>query len=77
MVLDEDVKRNTIIYIDDCLCYSDDLETHLQHLELLLNNLRRANLMINLEKSQFFRQEIGYLGYRLTTNAVSYTHLIM
>lgn len=69
-VLDDGVKENTIIYVDDCLCYSEDLETHLLHLDLLLSNLRRANLTINLEKSQFFRQEIAYLGYRLTTQGI-------
>ena len=73
MVLEEEVKRNTIIYVDDCLCYSNSLETHLSHLELLLNNLRKTNLTINLEKSQFFRQEISYLGYRLTTQGIQAT----
>ena len=53
-VLGEEVKKSTIIYVDDCLCYSNSLETHLSHLELLLNNLRKANLTINLEKSQSF-----------------------
>ena len=46
---------------------------HLIHLNLLLSNLRRANLTINLEKSQFFRQEIAYLGYRITTEGVQAT----
>ena len=55
------------------LCYSDNIQTHLIHLELLLRNLRRANLTINLEKSQFSRQEIVYLGYRLTTSGVQAT----
>ena len=67
------MKRNTIIYVDDCLCYSDNIQTHLIHLELLLRNLRRANLTINLIKSQFFWQEIAYLGYRLTTSRVQAT----
>ena len=55
-VLDDEVKENTIIYVDDCLCYSGDLETHLLHLDLLLSNLRRANLTINLEKDVYKRQ---------------------
>ena len=71
--LEDEVKRNTIIYVDDCLCYSYNIKIHLVHLGFLLRNLRRANLTINLEKSQFFRQEIGYLGYRLTTNGVQAT----
>ena len=70
MALEDEVKKNTIIYVDDCLCYSNDIKTHL---ELLLNNLRKANLTINLEKLQFLRQEIAYLGYRLTTNGIHAT----
>ena len=73
MALEDPVKENTIIYVDDCLCYSNDIKTHLVHLNLLLSNLRRANLTINLDKSQFFRQEIAYLGYRLTTEGVQAT----
>ena len=27
--LEDPVKENTIIYVDDCLCYSNDIKTHL------------------------------------------------
>ena len=40
---------------------------------MCIRDRRRANLTINLEKSQFFRQEIAYLGYRLTTDGVQAT----
>ena len=70
MALTEGVKENTIIYIDDCLCYSTNVCTHLENIEALLENLLAANLTINLEKSQFFRKEIAYLGYQLTTNGI-------
>ena len=61
------------IYVDDCLCYSNDVQTHLAHLEALLNNLNKTNLTVNLNKSQFFRQEISYLGYQLTTRGIQAT----
>ena len=72
-VLNENVKKNTLIYVDDCLCYSDDVKTHLEHLEALLNNLNETNLTVNLNKSQFFRKEISYLGYQLTTRGIQAT----
>ena len=62
-VLTEEVKRFTIIYVDDCLCVSRSEEEHIRHLSFLLENLRQANLTVNIKKSQFFRQKIDYLGY--------------
>ena len=67
------VKKNTIIYVNDCLCYSNNIQTHLNHLETLLNNLNKANITVNLTKSQFFRREISFLGYRLTTKGIQAT----
>ena len=73
VALEEEVKKNTIIYVDDCLCYSNNIQTHLNHLETLLNNLNKANITVNLTKSQFFRREISFLGYRLTTKGIQAT----
>lgn len=72
-VMTEEAKQCTIIYVDDCLCYSQSMEEHLQHIQLLLDNFKRANITINLEKSKFFRQEIQYLGYCLTTDGIKAT----
>lgn len=70
-VLSDEVKKFTIIYVDDCLCLSNSIQEHLQHLELLLSNLDAANLTVNFQKSQFFRKEIDYLGFRLSVNEIS------
>lgn len=45
----------------------------MKHLELLFNNLQQANLTVNFKKSQFFRKEINYLGFRLSTQGISAT----
>ena len=70
-VLCEEVKKFTILYVDDCLCVSENIDEHLVHLRMLLNNLRRENVTVNLKKSKFFRDRIIYLGYELTTNGIS------
>ena len=72
-VLREDVKKNIIIYVDDILCFSKNEQEHFIHLANLLDNLKEANMTVNLEKSQFFRKEIQYLGYCLTTNGIKTT----
>lgn len=56
-ILTEEVKRFTIIYVDDCLCISRSIEGLIKDLSLLLENLRKANLTVNIRKSQFFRKK--------------------
>lgn len=73
IALDEEVKQNTIIYVDDCLCFSQDVDTHLTHLNRLFQNLKRRNITVNLEKSKFFQKELGYLGFKLTTKGIQPT----
>lgn len=72
-VLTDEVKRNTLIYVDDCLCFSSNIREHFTHLGNLLRNLRKAGMTINLTKSKFFRKEIQYLGYCLTTEGIKAT----
>lgn len=70
-VLSEEVKKFTVIYVDDCLCISQSVTEHLKHLQLLLENLKQANITVNFRKSQFFRERINYLGYELSTKGIS------
>lgn len=72
-VLTESVKQHTIIYVDDCLCFSNSMHKHLQDLDALLTNLKEANITVNLEKTHFFRKEIQYLGYCLSTEGIRAT----
>lgn len=69
--LSEDVKKFTLIYVDDCLVISRSIEEHLDHLRALLENLKRANITVNFKKSQFFREEIKYLGFRISTAGIT------
>jgi hypothetical protein len=40
-----------VIFIDDLCCWDNDLETHVQHLEIILSTLRRHQLYIKEPKS--------------------------
>jgi hypothetical protein len=51
-----------VVYLDDILIYSDDLESHKHHVQQVLEILHRHNLHARPEKSSFNEETIEYLG---------------
>ncbi len=49
------------IYLDDIIIYSKILKKHKQHVWLILNRLREADLQINIDKCKFHVQKIIFL----------------
>uniref|UniRef100_A0A0W0FNC7 Reverse transcriptase domain-containing protein n=1 Tax=Moniliophthora roreri TaxID=221103 RepID=A0A0W0FNC7_MONRR len=56
-----------VVYLDDILIFSKTQEEHDQHVRLVLERLRNANLCANAKKCEFDKAEVEYLGY--ITNA--------
>lgn len=50
-------------YLDDIVVVSSTFSEHISLLNRVMEKLKQANLTINLNKSQFFRRELKYLGY--------------
>lgn len=57
-------------YLDDIIICSKSFSEHVLLLEKVLNKLKLANLTINLDKSNFFRSELKYLGYLIDANGL-------
>ena len=53
----------TRVFFDDCIVYSKSLEDHMIHLHEVFKVLRAHKLYINRKKSEFFLEEIQYLGH--------------
>lgn len=51
-----------VLYFDNIIFYSETFEDHIMNLRKLLQELRKADLQINVEKSEFFKKELRYLG---------------
>jgi len=49
------------IYLNDIIIYSKILKKHKQHVRLILNRLREADLQININKCKFHVQKIIFL----------------
>lgn len=58
------------VYLDDIIIFSTSLQEHLQRLEAVFKRLRKANLKIQLDKTEFLRSEISYLGHVITPEGV-------
>lgn len=51
------------VYVDDIVIFSDTPEEHLRHVQLVLDRLTQAKLIINPEKCHFFCTEVVLLGF--------------
>ena len=52
-----------IAYFDDILIYSKNQEDHDKHVKLILDQLQKHHLCIDLEKLEFDKDEIEFLGH--------------
>lgn len=60
-----------IHYVDDILIYSENVQEHIRHLKKIFEALDNANLKINIDKCEFFSQEVQYLGYIINKKGIT------
>ncbi|KAI2653584.1 Transposon Tf2-9 polyprotein [Labeo rohita] len=65
--------RFVIVYIDDILIYSRNLAEHHQHIQQVLHKLRDHSLYLKLEKGEFHRSSVQFLGYIISAEGLSIT----
>lgn len=65
-----DVDHRIFAYLDDIVIVSSNFEEHVSCLLRVLEKLRKANLTINLDKCEFFRSKLKYLGYVVDSNGL-------
>lgn len=58
------------VYIDDIIVFSTSLEEHSNHLFKIIGTLKEANMKISLEKSEFYKNEVEFLGYIVGYNVI-------
>ena len=59
-----------VVYLDDILTYSRNIDLHLEHLRELFSMLRKQKLFGNLEKCAFMLQEVNFLGFIIRREGV-------
>lgn len=59
------------VFLDDIKITACDDNTHLQRIDEVLRRLNNNNMRVNLQKSEFFKDQIEYCGYSIDTNGIS------
>ena len=66
----EYLNRFCFVYMDDIICFSKSLEEHRQHLKLIFEKLREFNLKAQIDKCEFFRKDVEFLGHTVTPHGI-------
>ena len=70
-VLQEIPKTQLIVFFDDLLIHSPNLETHVETLKQVLVLLKRAGLRLNMEKTDWVKTEVKFLGHLISDRGVT------
>lgn len=58
------------VYMDDIVVFSKSLHEHLIHIEKIFLKLQQFHLKIQLEKCEFLRKEVQFLGHVITPHGI-------
>ena len=70
LVLGSDSTGYVLNYVDDIIVYSNTFEEHIKHLDAVLGKLTTAGFTINIDKCDFCKQEIKFLGHVVSDKQV-------
>lgn len=59
-----------LVYLDDIIIFSSDLQDHMTRLEKVFKRLQTNNLKLQPDKCEFLRKEVCYLGHVITPEGV-------
>ena len=62
--------KGVIVYLDDILIYSKTEEEHSQLITEVLKALQENDLFVELEKSEFHKTEVEFLGHIVGINGI-------
>src|SRR2546426_4064673 len=63
--------RFVVVYFDDILIYSKDVDEHVEHVKLVLDVLREQNLYAKLKKCSLCLDSVIFLGFVVTAQGIA------
>ena len=60
-----------LIFLDDVLVFSRNVEEHEKHMRLVFHALHQANLKLKPKKCRLFQESVTYLGYKLSPEGIA------
>lgn len=66
----EGLSHFAIAYLDDILIFSETVEGHLHHIQVVFDRLRQHGLKLKLKKCGFLQSETNYLGFVIDSSGI-------
>ena len=70
LTLRKELGKFALAYLDDIIIYSESIEQHREHMDIVLSKLKSAGIILNKAKCKFFRKEVKILGHIVTKGKV-------
>ena len=67
----DEMFESVVCYLDDVLVFSPTVESHIEHLKLVLGKLEGAGLKLNIKKCTFCIEQVVFLGYNISNKGIS------
>lgn len=65
------LRKFVLFFLDDILIYSATMEDHMEHLQLVLEQLRHHQFFLKASKCSFAQPSLEYLGHIISAKGVS------
>ena len=59
-----------VVYLDDITIFSSTLDDHFQHLEIVLQRLKKADLKLNMDKCVWCAKSVKLLGHIVSSKGI-------
>jgi len=69
-ILRESLDHGVVVYLDDILIYSENMDDHIKLGQKVLDRLEQHALAVSLKKSVFPQYEVEFFGYIVKTSGV-------
>ena len=66
-----ELDKFVVVFIDDILVYSENVEDHEEHLRVVLTRLREHKLYVKFSKYEFWLKKVPFLGHVLSKDGIS------
>jgi len=70
-ILREFLDHRAVVYLDDIVIFSENMEDHIKLVQKVLDRLEQQDLANSLTKSVFHQEEVEYLGYIVKPSGVT------